>query len=51
MEAVAAAESESPPLEVAGAPPLEVVVPVLLGALFLGFFVTFRLRIGCGVVR
>ncbi len=37
MEAVAAAELESPPLEVAGAPPLEVVGPVVPGALFLGF--------------
>ena len=27
----------APPLEVVGAPPLEVVFPVVLGALFLGF--------------
>ena len=40
-----------PPLEIAGAPPLEVVVPVVLGVLFLGFLVPARLRIGCGVVQ
>ncbi len=40
-----------PPLEVAGAPPLEVVVPFFLGALFLGFLVPARLQIGCGVVQ
>ncbi len=42
---------ELPPLEVAGEPPLEVVVPVVLGALFLGLLVPVRLQIGCGVVR
>ena len=36
---VAAVGWASPPLEVAGAPPLEVVVPVALGALFLGLLV------------
>jgi hypothetical protein len=39
VAAVAAADLESPPLEVAGATPLEVVVQVVLGALFLGFLV------------
>ncbi len=47
---VVAAGWALPPLEVAGAPPLEVVVPFVLGALFLGFLVPARLRIGCRVV-
>ncbi len=37
--AVVAAGWASPPLEVAEATPLEVVVQVVLGALFLGFLV------------
>ena len=48
---MAAAGWASPPLEVAGVPPLEVVVPVVLGALLLGFLVPAKLRIGHGVVQ
>ena len=48
---VAAAGLASPPLEVAGAPPLEVVVPVVLGVLFLGYPVPATLQIGHGVVQ
>ena len=47
--AVAAAGRASPPLEVAGAPPLEVAVQVVLCALFLGFLVPATLRIGYGL--